>query len=369
MKDIFNEPSDRKYSNQTNKNSNRKNPKTILYLLMLTALTITTTGCMRIYEDLTINSDDTITETVKQCISKEYIDNMNQTFNDNANTSSSNNSTSDTDKMVLETLEDGQEYYVETNTETVAASTVTDNPLVVLNKDIFYYGISQDQDETISSGYSIEDAIEQSIYMKMTIHLLDDITETNANVKDETAGNTAVFDTTFTESSWYAYTAHGRELIDNDTTPPVVKIAKNSKYSAGIPIVNFSDNIGIASINVNGKAYSHKNFKQGKNTIIATDLSGNTGRAEFYYDTAKPIVKGIKSYKTYKKKAVFYVRDKISLSKVTINGKKKKISKKNLVKKGKYKNYYKFTISKAGNYTIIATDKAGNRSYYYITVK
>ena len=333
--------------------------------LFLSFIALTSTGCMRVYDDIKLNEDGTITYTVKQCISKEYMDNLQS----NSNNSSSNSSSNDADEMTIETLEDGQQYYTETETKNVTAGEITDNPLVTISKDIFYYGISQDPDETISTGYTLNDAIEQNVYLKMSVHLIGEITETNANLKDETSGNTAVFDSTFTEKSWYAYTAHGRELIDSDKTPPVIKFVKKNKYYSGFPQLTFSDNVGLKSITVNGKPYAAKSLKEGKNTISATDINGNTSKVQFYRDTKKPLIKGVKSGKSYKKKAVFYVKDKVSLSKVTINGKKKKLSKKNLVKKGKYKNYYKFTVTHTGFNSVFATDKAGNYAYIYFYIR
>jgi hypothetical protein len=46
-----------------------------------------------------------------------------------------------------------------------------------------------------------------------------------------------------------------------------------------------------------------------------------------------------------------------------------KLTKKNLVKSGKYKNYYKFEIKKKGKHKIIAIDKAGNRIKYTIRIR
>lgn len=332
--------------------------------LFLSFIVLTSTGCMRIYDDIKLNEDGTVTYTVKQCLNKDYMDELQSGSN-----SSSNNSSDNLDDMTIETLEDGQQYYTETETTNVTAKDITDNPLVTISKDIFYYGISQDPDETISTGYTLNDAIEQSVYIKMSVHLISDITETNANIKDETTGNTAVFDSTYTDNSWYAYTTHGRELIDGDSTPPVIKFVNKKKYYSRLPQLTFSDNVGLASVTVNGLPYTSKSLREGKNTVAATDIKGNTTKIQFNCDTKKPLIKGAKSGKTYKKKAVFYVKDKVSLSKVTINGKKKKLSKKNLVKKGKYKNYYKFTVTNTGYNSVYATDKAGNSAYIYFYIR
>ena len=67
-------------------------------------------------------------------------------------------------------------------------------------------------------------------------------------------------------------------------------------------------------------------------------------------DTKKPIVKGVKNNKTYKKSVKFKVSDKSGIKKVTLNNKKIKVSK---AKKG-------YTVKKKGTYTLKVWDKAGN---------
>lgn len=330
---------------------------TIIFLLFLIC---ETTGCMRVYDTLTVNPDGTVTETQKQCISKEYIDSINE--------SDTSQNLSDSD-MTLETLEDGGEYYCTSETKTVSEADAAKSSGLTINKDIFYYPIQNNQDESVKTGYDLSDAIDKNIFLKLTINLGDDIVETNANVTDETTGCTAVFNSYFTEQSWYAYTAQGKEIINSDTTPPVIKFLQKKKYYAGLPNITYTDNVGIASVTLNNKPFTHLNIKNGKNEIKVTDIKGNSTKATFTCDTVKPVIKGIKQNKSYKKKAVFYVRDKVSLSKVTVDGKKQKISKKNLVKKGKYKKYYKFTIKKKGYHSIIATDKAGNSYYTGVTVR
>ena len=330
------------------------NAKKVMGLTILSCFALCATGCMRVYDTLTVNGDGTITDTQKQAISKQYIDDMGGTTEEG---------------YTLETLEDGNQYYVTTATQTVTASELSEGSNVTLNSDIFYYGIAGDSDETVNSGYTIADAIEQSIYVKMTVNLGSDIVETNANVTAETSGKTATFDTGLSGSSWYAYTAHGKELIDADTTAPVIQNAKDGKSYQSITDISFTDDTGIASATINGKSYSPLNAVNGKNIITVTDIKGNSTSVTIYLDTKAPTIKGIQNNSSYQGKAVFYVKDSVALSKVTVDGKKQKISNKSLVKKGKYKKYYKFTIKKKGSHTIVAADSAGNKKKIKITVK
>lgn len=321
---------------------------------LLMSIIFISTGCMRAYATYSMNEDGTVTVTSKQALSKEFVDEMGGNDDPNA---------------VLETLEDGQQYYSDTETETGAVDQLITSPNVSLSKDIFYYRINSNSEETVTSGQDLSNAIENSIYVKLTVNLTDDIVDTNANVTEETTGRTAVFDTTSIGQSWYAYTAHGKELVEADSTPPVVSNVADGAYYNTLPDIQFSDDTAVATATLNGKAYSIINVVSGENVIQATDLKGNTTTVTFYADTAAPVVKGIKNGKSYRGKTTFYVKDKFALSKVTIDKKTQKLTKSKLVKKGKYKNYYKFTIKKKGKHTIIATDSAGNNTKIKIKIK
>lgn len=328
--------------------------KKLISICLLASLIFISTGCMRVYGTYTMNDDGTVTVTSKEALSKEFMDEMGGNDNPNA---------------VLETLEDGQQYYCETATETGTVDQLITSPNVTLSKDIFYYRINSNSDETVNNSQDLSNAIANSVYVKLTINLADDIVDTNANIKDETSGKTAAFDTTFIGESWYAYTAHGKELLAADSTPPVISNVENGAYYNTMPDIQFTDDTAVATATLNGKSYSIINVVSGENVIQATDLNGNTTTVTFYADVAAPVVKGIKNGKNYRGKTTFYVKDKISLSKVTIDNKPQKLTNSKLVKKGKYKNYYKFTIKKKGKHTIIATDSAGNKAKIKIRVK
>lgn len=333
--------------------------KKLLALLTLSVMFCSLTGCMKLYESLTVNPDGTITETAKMCILKEYAD---------------SGSYEPQPGDVVETLEDGKEYYTTTETATTTVSQLNKNlSNITLNGDIFYYYVGLYEDPA-TAATEISQAIRSGMYLKMNVTLLDDIVDTNANVTEDTLGNTAGFDTMANTDIWYAYTEKGKQQIAADQISPVIKGVKKNQYYKTMPKITCTDNVCVdaTKIKLNGKSVgpdSIRSKKEGKNTLSISDLNGNSTSITFYLDTKVPIIKGIKNNKTYQKKAVIYVKDKQMLSKVTDNKKKVKLTKKSLVKKGKYKGYYKITIKKKGKHTIIAYDKAGNKKTMKIKIQ
>lgn len=333
--------------------------KKLLSLLMLSMMFCSLTGCVKIYENLTVNPDGSITETTKSCILKEYAD---------------SSSYQPEPGEIVETLEDGKQYYTSTETATTTASQLNkEHSDLILNGDIFYYYVGLYEDAATANS-ELSQAIRSGMYLKMNITLLNDIVDTNANIAADTSGNTASFDTMAVTDVWYAYTAKGKQAIEADHTAPVITGVKNNKYYRYMPTTSCSDNICIDATKVilNGKPTAPDSItsrKEGKNTLTVSDLNGNSTSVTFYLDTKAPVIKGVKNNKIYKKQAVIYVKDKQMLSKVTDNKKNVKLAKKSLVKSGKYKGYYKITIKKKGKHTIIAKDSAGNKTTMKITIQ
>ena len=150
----------------------------------------------------------------------------------------------------------------------------------------------------------------------------------------------------------------------DDRTKPVVKYNSKSlsasvKYfnkKASITIVDTG--VGIKTVKVNKKtykcsnkkSYSVKVTKDGSYTVIATDASGNVSKVKFYVDTKKPVIKGIKSGKTYKNLISGSWSDSGSgIKSLTIDGVVTDVSTKSQ------------SFSSDGKHTIIITDKAGNK--------
>ena len=129
-----------------------------------------------------------------------------------------------------------------------------------------------------------------------------------------------------------------------------------------------------SSIEVNGSmkltAYVSCKFPAMNSSSPIPTKSSTTHKSNSIIDRQKPVFKNLINKKTYyKKKVIAYVKDNKAIKKVTINGKKVKLTK---VKKGKYKNYWKFTITrqkKITKYKIIAIDPSGNHAKRTIYLK
>ncbi len=331
-------------------------------LLLMTMLLLALTGC-RMYTDYTVNEDQTV--TIKSRIA--YPESLKDII--------------DTTGMTLLILEDGKRYYMTAEESATEPMTETNKRGIALSEDIFFYRIGLEGEDVDTSSI---------MYMQLTLNMLEDIVDTNAD--KSTFGNRAIFSTDGKLLYWYAYTQKGLELIASDTELPQMEGAKNKNYYNKMPAtMRFTDNTAVKDVKLNGQyvkdasSTSSSNGKKttqitwvnnkgkdvsknGKNVFKVTDLNGNTATFTIYIDKKAPVVKGVKNKKTYKKKAVIYVKDNKQLSKITINGKKQKMTNKQLVKEGKYKGYYKYTVKKKGSNKIVVKDAAGNKKTLKIKI-
>ena len=227
----------------------------------------------------------------------------------------------------------------------------------------------------------------------MTFIFAEDVIETNGELSEDK--RTVKFDYTGStaEGAIFCYTESGKAEMLADKTAPVIKGLKKKKYynRETLKKLSITDNYALKSVTCNGfdmSCYSvtengkkskywrlkdTTKYKQGKNTIVATDLNGNTSTFTFLFEDKPPVVKKLQNYSYKKGKITFYVKDKKSgIGKITYTknfGKEKKLAKKYIkkVKKGKFKGYYKVTIK--GNYSdrfdIKVYDKAGNYLNFY----
>lgn len=123
------------------------------------------------------------------------------------------------------------------------------------------------------------------------------------------------------------------------------------------PKVKFS---GVTSATYKGKKVkSGTRFKKnGQHTLILKAASGEQRTVTFFVDNKKPVIKGIKNKKTYKKAQLFMVSDSGSgVASVKINGKKKDPS----------DIYYE--LYKKGTNKIVVKDKVGNTTKIKVTLK
>lgn len=342
-------------------------------LLVLTCMMFVLSGC-RMYIDYVVNSDDTVTSTSTIAYSQEEIAEMQAT----------EGMTVDMSQLTLKTLEDGKQYYVGPEEKETTTLENANQDGALLTQDILFYPLDAGQGTTNDD---LSAAIE---YLQMSVTLGADIVDSNANVMTE--GKKAVFSTDGPANYWYAYTQKGKDLVLADKKAPTMKGAKNNRYYKKMPTnITFRDNIFVKKVMLNGKAVSpikssytvngkttsstawyadgKSAFKRGKNIFKVTDIADNTATYIIYVDTQTPTVKGVKNNKTYKNKATVYIKDNLKLSKITINGKNQKMTNKQLVKKGKYKGYYKYTVKKKGSNKIVVKDAAGNKKTLKINIQ
>lgn len=108
---------------------------------------------------------------------------------------------------------------------------------------------------------------------------------------------------------------------------------------------------GVTSATYKGKQLkSGTSFKKnGQHTLILKAASGEQRTVTFFIDKKKPVIKGIKNKKTYKKAQLFSVSDSGSgVASIKINGKKKDPSDRH------------FEIRKNGMNKIVVRDRVGN---------
>lgn len=147
-------------------------------------------------------------------------------------------------------------------------------------------------------------------------------------------------------------------IISGDKVLPTVTGVKNKGYYNKPVTVRVSDNVSVPSIALDGKRYNVAAFKVssgGSHTVLATDANKNIAKVVFTIDTKKPIVKGVKNNKTYKKTVTLKFSDNTGIKSVKVNGKKSSTK--------------KVTLKKKRAYTVKVTDKAGNTTTVKFRIK
>lgn len=137
-----------------------------------------------------------------------------------------------------------------------------------------------------------------------------------------------------------------------DSIGPSSDIVRNAYYKSIRP--NFKSISGLVSAvakDKDGNTYelvSGKTTltKNGRYTVTLTDVLGQTASYNFTIDNTAPVVSGAKDGKWYKDTVKLSVEDD-NIDKVTVNG--VEISR-------------SYTAKNEGNYTVVAVDKAGNKT-------
>ena len=148
-----------------------------------------------------------------------------------------------------------------------------------------------------------------------------------------------------------------KEVIIDHTAPVVTlkgkgKVREPGHYTFTLQAIIEDDNEYTALLN--GKEYtSGKDITARDNyTLVVTDIIGNTTTIEFAIDKDKPKIKGVENGKFYKNSVTPEVTDK-NLDKVTLNGEDYVVG---------------TTITEDGKYTLVASDKAGNKNTVEFTI-
>ena len=287
----------------------------------------------------------------------------------------------------LVTLEDGKRYYKNSDSETVSVRDLNSKiEGTVINQDMVYLPVRtvEEQEALEAQNSSLDyNAIREALDLRVVFIFPEEVVETNGILSEDKQTVTFVTGTPV-DKAFYAYTAAGKKKLEADTSAPVISGVKPNVYykSSVLKKLVITDDTGIANVTVNGRKvekdtdgnwtfpYGGK-FNQGKNTIVATDIRGNATTFTLMLDDKAPKIKELKNNSVKKakaKKVVFYVQDKNSdLKRITVskNSKKFKVVPKSNIKKvksGKYKGYYKVTLTckKSCKLSVRAYDKCGN---------
>ncbi|MBQ1994283.1 MAG: hypothetical protein II243_07450 [Lachnospiraceae bacterium] len=288
--------------------------KKIALLVCMCLMAVSVAGCMRVESDCTINADGTVVVSAAAGFEKVAFDSI---------ASMGEGTSDDADMSQITSLPvkeiDGKQYYFQEESQTMTVEELQkQSETSIVSTDRFY--ISADTQSLSSlanqSGQQSQtdteniDALANMItadmfdYFCVTVKLPEKITYTNGELVDD---NTVKW-TDINTTEYYAYCCENAES----------EFAKD-------------------------KAAVQKNIQKKLNEISVT---------------------GIKSGKTYKKKATAYVSG--SVKSIKLNGKDVALNK---VTSGKNKDSYKVTSSKKGNNTLVVTALGGKKTTVKFKIK
>lgn len=240
------------------------------------------------------------------------------------------------------------EYYGAEEAPFSSAKISKDTFIATLDTDSEPVDVSTVEDMMKEAGVdSYNDYIAQtSLTILVSVTLPDVVTESNGiNSGNKVTWN---LDTIPDDGKFIAVTGNN-PVISSDKTAPVIKGAKNKGFYKKPVTVTASDNVSLPSVSLDGKRYNMAAFKvssEGRHKVVATDANKNTKSVTFTIDMTKPVIKGAKNGKKYKKKVTLKFSDKYGVKTVKVNGKKSSTK--------------KVTLKKKKRYVVKATDKAGN---------
>jgi uncharacterized lipoprotein NlpE involved in copper resistance len=370
-----------------------KNVKKLIALSLVMVMSMALFGCMRDESTIVVDEQNNLTITESMYIDKQEYRDMIVSLSDDKTEAEIDQEIEKAFKDAKSTIIDGKEYVYD---DTMINVKVEKDQYagMTINKDIFYmpitnaYKIMDDSNNLLNTGGDADldeamkkiDDLTASLYNIMvvrTITLPNEIVYTNGELSLDK--KSATFKGTINEiiasGGWYAMTAAGYEIYNNDTVAPSVQGVASGDYLPNLNTVFAEDNVAVLSYDINGVEYqigqsgdtyiytpvkapgaeSKEGLKEGENTLTVTDVKGNKTAITFNYDITSPVISGAKNGKTYKKSRTVKVYDAQGVKKIAVNGKVKNLD--NLKKSG---NKYSIKATKKGKNTIKVMDNAGN---------
>ncbi len=373
------------YIKKRRKGDYMKNKKRILaVLLTMTMLVSMLTGCMGQQNNIGVNADGTCAYTMKLLYEKSMYDDLvaagststsyvtsgdfaqaTETINGKTYYSFTRSFSFGTTAELVTFLTDDTTYYNSFITGSKNSSSYSQDtfmaPFDSVSLDVSGFIGTLSADNMLSSSASNDvskisakdlngyDSIntyykELGLMVDVSITLPAAITESNGIIN----GNTATWDIeTIPDDGKLIAVTSGNPISTDATAPTISGVKNNGLYKKAN--VTASDDVALSKVLINGIRYNTAKFtltENGKYTITATDANNNTSTVKFTVDAKAPKIKGLKAGRIPKKGLKIRFSDNIGIKSVKINGK-------NVNKK-------KVTLKKAGKYTIVVTDKAGN---------
>lgn len=256
---------------------------------------------------------------------------------------------------------DGVEY--RKGTKTVSFTKVSDIPKLLDNmKDcrISYdekqFFLESKMDTYTAKGVSTgTDQIKGMLQISYSFTFPYEVVKTNGTIQPDQ--KTVVWDTDNMNENCCCWAVFSEDMLNQAISAPKLSGVKNKAYyKKAVTVKAVSDTV-IASMKTNGVFISSNTCKiaeEGKYTVTCVDVNGKSAKVSFVIDKTNPTVKGVAKGKTYTLARTIKFSDKYGIKKATLNGKKISFGKK---------------ISKKGSYTLVVTDKAGNRTVVKFKIK
>ena len=329
--------------------------KKVLFAMGLMAVMLLSTSC-GMDTKMVINEDFTSSTTETMYYNEEELEDL----------ADSAEVTVEEMKATLTPTEiNGTMYYAQTETDDSVSASSTKAEFVQLNKNNAVIQVGDPETASALNEMGIE-------FMNYEITFPKNVVKTNCTLAED--GKTIVMDKEDLSKNVTLYAIFNKEAANTKTVTysgvTKGKIYKVKKYIT----INTKNVIKKVNITRNGKKYVDEGFytingkdydntynkfafvKDGKYVVKTTLVNGATSTLKFTVDKTKPTTNmKAKTYKkTTKGKTITFKDATSGVKSATLNG--------NKIKSGK-------VVKKAGKYTLIITDKAGNKRTVKFTIK